>query len=354
MKICYICPTRTPHIKAYIDYFASKGHDIHIVSLTKDPIDKTTIHYVGVGNKLNALRYFFCCRRVASALKKINPDICHAHWVTSNGFMATLAGAKPLIVTAHGTAMRMLNNPLRRAIVNFVVRHSDLVNPVSYELANLMNIAGVPMGKMFVASVGVDANMFALMPREFNARPIKLINTRAFRKIDNIDVLVRALEILLQKKVNFICTFAGPKGPEFEKVKNLASKLEVDKYCNFLEGYNHSDLPKLLSEHQIYITCNSADGTSISLLEAMASGLVALASDIPANRPWVKDGKNGMLTVCGNSNDLAIAIEKLYKNPSMCQAFAKNSINTIVTTAARNIVFEKLEGHYLRLVKRKQ
>jgi glycosyltransferase involved in cell wall biosynthesis len=54
------------------------------------------------------------------------------------------------------------------------------------------------------------------------------------------------------------------------------------------------------------------DGSSVSLMEALACGLPALVSDIPANREWVTDGVNGWLFPDGDVYALAAAILRAY------------------------------------------
>ena len=54
-----------------------------------------------------------------------------------------------------------------------------------------------------------------------------------------------------------------------------------------------------------YVSCAQSDGTSVSLLEAMATGLPAVATDIPSNREWVVDGQNGWLATDASAEEFA-------------------------------------------------
>jgi glycosyltransferase involved in cell wall biosynthesis len=55
----------------------------------------------------------------------------------------------------------------------------------------------------------------------------------------------------------------------------------------------------------LYISPSHVDGSSVSLMEALACGLPALVSDIPANQEWVSEGVNGWLFPDGNADILA-------------------------------------------------
>jgi L-malate glycosyltransferase len=65
------------------------------------------------------------------------------------------------------------------------------------------------------------------------------------------------------------------------------------------------DLPRWYHMADLYISPSHVDGSSVSLMEAMACGLPALVSDIPANKEWVSEGVNGWLFPDGNADILA-------------------------------------------------
>jgi L-malate glycosyltransferase len=71
------------------------------------------------------------------------------------------------------------------------------------------------------------------------------------------------------------------------------------------------DLPRWYHMADIYISPSHVDGSSVSLLEALACGLPCLVSDIPGNKEWVEEGVNGWLFRDGDVDDLAEKILNL-------------------------------------------
>ncbi len=67
----------------------------------------------------------------------------------------------------------------------------------------------------------------------------------------------------------------------------------------------YADLPRYYRSADLYLSASHSDGSSISLLEAMACGCPVLVSDIPGNREWVSQGKNGWLFPDGDPQALA-------------------------------------------------
>jgi glycosyltransferase involved in cell wall biosynthesis len=70
------------------------------------------------------------------------------------------------------------------------------------------------------------------------------------------------------------------------------------------------NLPDYYQLADLYLSASRTDGTSISLLEAMASGRPAVVSDIPGNREWIQAGVNGWLFKDGDPEAMAESIKQ--------------------------------------------
>jgi len=78
---------------------------------------------------------------------------------------------------------------------------------------------------------------------------------------------------------------------------------------------SQKELPGWYREADLFVSPSHVDGTSVSLLEALASGLPVIVSDIPGNKEWVEDGINGWLFPDGNSSALADKIATVLDQP---------------------------------------
>ena len=93
----------------------------------------------------------------------------------------------------------------------------------------------------------------------------------------------------------------------------------------FVGRVPHEGMPDLLSQADIYVSTSLYDGTSVSLLEAMASGAFPVVTDIPSNREWIADGDNGFLVPKENENLLAKKIvEAIRDHRLLGEAHEKN------------------------------
>ena len=94
------------------------------------------------------------------------------------------------------------------------------------------------------------------------------------------------------------------------------------------------------------------DGSSVTLMEALASGLPCLVSDIPGNKEWVEDGLNGWLFRDGDVDDLAAKILNAIQNRKSFQTIGEAARKTAEEKANWQKNFGKLLQIYERLLPR--
>jgi glycosyltransferase involved in cell wall biosynthesis len=97
---------------------------------------------------------------------------------------------------------------------------------------------------------------------------------------------------------------------------------------------SQSDLPRFYHLADLYLSASHVDGSSVSLMEALACGIPALVSDIPGNKEWVEPGINGWLFGDGDVDDLA---EKILWLIDQRQELTR------ISTAARQVAEERAD-----------
>ena len=85
------------------------------------------------------------------------------------------------------------------------------------------------------------------------------------------------------------------EGPLFKKYEKMIMELELNNFHLFPRLLNQKDLFKEYKKSDIYLSASISDGLSISLLEAFASKLYPIVSDITANSNIIEHGNNGLL-----------------------------------------------------------
>jgi len=143
--------------------------------------------------------------------------------------------------------------------------------------------------------------------------------------IKNIETAIKAIPLLKNKKIYL--EIVGPAEEDYlNKLKEIIKKISVGKRVVFSQPiYNLEDKIKKIDSAKIFILPSKTEGMPQGLIEAMARERIVIASDIPATRDLIKDGKTGLLFEVGNEKEFAKKIEIALKDKKMGKA-AKKSV----------------------------
>ncbi len=251
-------------------------------------------------------------------------DMIHAHWAIPTGLIGVLGGAFlkiPLIVTIHGSDSRIstMRPFMLKKIFLYVCRKAKHIICVSEVLRRDIEKLGIEGDKISVSPMGVDEFFFMPLANRADNRMgqwFAILSNRQLQPVYNISLLIRAIPIVLREEPDARFIIAGI-GSEREKLEKQVQDLKIGSKVQFIGWVAHEEMPKLLLEADIYVSTSLNDGTSISLLEAMASGTFPIVTDIPSNREWISDGENGFLVPINEERYLAEKILEAIRNQDL-------------------------------------
>ena len=355
MRICFLSLGTFNHIGSYLDYFRDAGHDVILVSMSPGPERGVPTYNVGIGTRYSESegkwKYPISMLRARRLIKRLKPDIVHAHYVTSCGLTALVCGFHPTVVTAHGSDLTVgTKSRIWRPLLKRVFEFSDCVNAVSPDLADMAKSFGVDPEKIRTLTPGIDTERFApsQRPQFERSRPLRLVCTRRLESVFDHHTIIDALAALKQKRIRFEMTFAGD-GSLRGGLKQRVEEAGLRESVRFAGKLDNDDLPEVLGRQDVYLSASLWDGASLSLLEAMATGLFPIVSDIKANSTWLDHGVDGLLHKVGDPADLAECIVKFCNNPQMAAEAAARNREKVVKSADRLTNMKRLEGIYEEL-----
>jgi glycosyltransferase involved in cell wall biosynthesis len=104
-------------------------------------------------------------------------------------------------------------------------------------------------------------------------------------------------------------------GPLAPKIRQIIQDGGVMELVQFPGQVSQAKLPDFYRAADLYVSTSHSDGTSISLLESLASGTPVLLSNIPGNKEWIEEpGDVGWLFEDGDADSLAAGILYAVKN----------------------------------------
>jgi glycosyltransferase involved in cell wall biosynthesis len=188
--------------------------------------------------------------------------------------------------------------------------------------------------------------------RIVNRKSITLFCSRSWESIYGVDVLARAFVKVasVNPDVNLILLGGGSQGAHLRQIFMNGGVLER---VHFGGQVGQRDLPRWYHMADMYISASHVDGSSVTLMEALASGLPCLVSNIPGNREWIEDGVNGWLFRDGDVDDLADKILSTVKNHKSFQKVGEAARKTAEEKADWKKNFGKLLSAYDQILKQR-
>lgn len=356
MRICFIAAGEFWFIDPYLEYFKACGHEVHFISLSPSPERIAPVYNTGFGKKYTAWegkwKYPLSILRIRRLIKKLRPDIVHAHYATSGGLASLFCGSHPIVVTAHGSDLIVrTKSRIWRPLLKAIFNNADCVNTVSEDLKNIALSLGVRPDKIEVFTLGIDTKLFSFIERPLISkdRPLRLVCTRRLEQVYDHSTIIKALSVLQRKDIAFKMTFVGG-GSLMEQLKQQVKDEQLMDQVTFLGWRNTNQLPKILHEHDVYLSTSLWDGLSLSLLEAMATGLFPIVSDIRANSALLENRVDCFLHKVGDADALANCIMQLLENPEIAKSAAQRNRDYVVEKGDRNKNMKRLASIYEELI----
>lgn len=166
----------------------------------------------------------------------------------------------------------------------------------------------------------------------WNQTDTVIISTRWHRPIYNVECLIQAIPQIVKEIPTARFLILG-NGDLTEMLKETAAKMGVGANVRFMGRVPFDEMESYLKMADIYVSTSLSDGTSASLVEAMACKVPAVVTDIPGNKEWITDGGNGLLFPTKDSRTLADKIIRLSKDANLRNALAERAFQTVCKKA---------------------
>ena len=210
-------------------------------------------------------------------------------------------------------------------MIRFVCRKARRVHAVSQELVNVLESYGIETDRIECFPVGVNLRRFAVHRRTADeSDAMHIVCTRRQEEVYANHVFIEALAWLRDRGLRFQATLAGG-GPLLQQRESQIRSLSLEQHVSPLGQVSHERISRILATSDIYVSASTSDGTSSSLLEALACGLFPVVTRIPANIPWVEDGVTGLFFEPGDVLCLGRALERALRDPDLRRVAAKKN-----------------------------
>lgn len=282
------------------------------------------------------VRAFF---ELIKCFKRLRPDVVHTH-SSKTGILgrlaARIAGVPNVIHTVHGFAFPFAKN----RFVRWFYFMAEFIGGLLSDKVVVLNITDynyarknlrLPKRKLRLIPNGVNLETFGTTSEARDTYRKNVLSTENRSEIcvamvgrlweqKNPLCLVEAAKHVFERTRLPVKFFFAGDGELKEEVEKKIKEYELDGKVTVL-GWR-SDIPALLASVDIFVLPSLWEGMPLAILEAMASNLAVVVSDIPGNHDLVDHDMNGRLFKPNDPKDLSIQLLALIEDENLRQRLA--------------------------------
>jgi glycosyltransferase involved in cell wall biosynthesis len=264
-------------------------------------------------------------------LDRVNPDLVHAGPIPSVARYAAQSGFSPLISMSWGSDILVeAQSDPARSEARSTLAHSSLAFADCQIVKQELIALGMPAERIVVFPWGVELDHFS--PRAGSSVRAKLgweehdvvLSTRSLEPQYGVEVVVDSFIKAAAENLEMRLLLLG-RGSLHDRLQEKLAKAGMLERVHFAGHIEHQQLPVYYCAADLYVTASQSDGSSISLLEAMACSLPTLVSDIPGNREWVGEEETGWLFPVGDTARLSQGLLDAFSDPDRLEEMGEKA-----------------------------
>ena len=320
MRVLYFTAQDSPHDQRFLTALANTPHQVFCLRM--EACNPDTPDGITALDWLRGQPDWSCWRgwgegvaQFRQILAHLQPDLVHAGPLQGPALVAALSGFQPLVSMSWGFDLLRIakRSPWMRTATSYVLEHSTVLVADCQTVADEAARYEFTHEKMVLFPWGVDLAHFSPDNAQKAGLTLRqslgweeqfvLVCNRSWSAPYGVDDLAKAFLQAYQERPDLRLLLAGD-GPQSELIHQILGP--VGDAVHFPGWVTRENLPGFYGAGDLFVSPSHCDGSSVSLMEALACGRPVLVSDIPSNREWVRPGEVGALF---NDGDIA-SLEK--------------------------------------------
>jgi len=327
------------------------------------PAAKERLAYIGTMHELVAASWsgkiLFLCFLVSFLAKALSisirerVDSISAQWWIPGGligYLVSLFRRKPLIVTSHGTDIRLLERSVfLRKLAKPVFGRAKYVTTVSGFLEEkLIRNTQAPAEKVKVIPMPVTPDTFEPSPLPQDATKLILCVAR-FTPQKGLDYLLKACRMLKDKEIDFRAKIVG-EGPLREPLQEEIIKLQLENEVSLVDIIPQKDLNRLYAESYLCVLPSIEEGFGLVLVEAQLCKRPVIGTRSGGITDIIEDDVSGLLVPPRDHESLAQAMERILTDRQLAERLAEGGYGSALARFSPQAVLRK----YLEVIGQSQ
>ena len=356
MKILFIAHSGNYHTIKWANWFANRGHDVHIISFMPNKIKGITVHCIDSGvestdSDVKKIKYLFYAKDVKRIVNWIQPDIINVHYATSYGALAALSGIKNYILSVWGSDIYTFPRKIffHKSLLKFSLKRATYLFSTSKAMAKE---GGKYTDKNFyITPFGVDMELFNPEKKFRKASHENSFIVGTVKKMEpkyGIDYIIKAIKIIVDTRpdIPIKARIAG-NGSRENEYKQLACSLNVNEKIDWLGFISQEEAAREWANMDIALVPSESESFGVAAVEAEACGTALIITDIPGLLEATGFGESSCVVIPRkNAEALAKAIIALYDQPERRMIMGYVSREFVKSKYEINKCFKDVENFF--------
>ena len=361
MKVLYVSSSGGIHDYRFLKKLVNDHEVLFLHYRANDIIDEIdNIDHLQIISKKAAFKSFPLLSETAhftNIVKQFKPELIHTGYVWQTGILAAQTGSGPHLSMPWGSDILVepAKNFLIKKLVNKVITTCDHVQcDAEFVKQKITDDYGAVPEKITVFPWGIDLELFSAGSKEqareylhLDQNKFIIIFNRQLENIYGVNYLLDAYKNFSAGK-NDVMLLMLSAGSMRTAALRFITENRLENKIRLIGKVLNTELPRFLNAADIYVSPSLSDGSSLSLLEAMACGKGLVVSDVPAIKEWVGE-ENGIMIKRRNSPELTEAMEQYYNNRKLIEEHGTKNIAAAKSRADWDKNYLKLQEIYNKI-----
>jgi len=362
VRVIYFTRSYNTHDHRFLDSLAAAGHEMFYLPLESAarqqelrplPAGVKRIDWRGGKSAAHWIDYPMLVQDLKRVIREVKPDLIHAGPVHRSAFVAAAAGFHPLLTMSWAADIlyESEHNPWMHWASSYTLSHTDILAGDCRAVENKAAEYGFPRDKVVLFPWGIDLQKF--QPGRNNELRQQLgwqdefivLSLRSWEPVYGIDIALQAFALAARQVPELRLLLLGG-GSQAEKVHQLIHEHHLEERVQMPGQVGQEQLPDYYHASDLYLTASHSDGSSVTLMEALACGLPAVVSDIAGNVEWVQPDEQGWVFHDGDPMGASQCIMKAYQEAEWRTAMHAANRQLAEQRADWNKNFKVLLGAY--------
>ena len=318
---------------------------------------------IPIVREINPVLDLFSIIKLIFLIKKINPDVIHAH-SAKGGVIARIASVFfkiKVLYTPHAFSYLSAKNKFKRFLFLTVEKILRTKNTIILATSNSeknqsIHIVGYAKKKVFVLENAIDNNTIGEdknLEKNLKGKTyICTVGRPSFQK--NLEMLIKAFEAVAQNnsKVHLFIIGAGEYSPRKDKIIQMINKRNLNNRITILPWISRKQVQTYIKNAKLYVSSSRYEGMPYSVIESMALSRPSVLTNTDGNRDLVIDKKSGFLVEVGDDLEMANKITTLLNDNKLSNSFALQAKKLFIKNHLLSDYLQKLTIHYQKIIKK--